>query len=120
MGLKNKIRSIDEVVKRLQKSNSELINSNARLDRNLLIAEQEIVERKKQIEGLREDLIEAGDSLHECTESAKHLGKPLNEPKPQLCPVCKGDGRVSTGELICLTEEMRPCHGCEGKGWVTT
>lgn len=40
-------------------------------------------------------------------------------PKAQLCPVCEGRGRVSTGELICLTEEMKTCHGCDGKGWVT-
>lgn len=28
--------------------------------------------------------------------------------KAVLCPVCNGEGEFKT----------RPCHGCDGKGWV--
>lgn len=33
----------------------------------------------------------------------------------QLCPVCKGKGKLATGRI---GPEMRKCHGCSGKGWV--
>jgi len=37
----------------------------------------------------------------------------------ELCPVCKGSGKVSgngeTGSSVITVT----CHGCDGKGWVT-
>jgi len=50
------------------------------------------------------------------------------EPKAQKCPVCEGNGKVDcTAEAteynkICtaVMENEKQCHGCDGKGWVTT
>jgi hypothetical protein len=36
-------------------------------------------------------------------------------PRPSLCPICLGRGRIvleATGGL------PQTCHGCEGRGWV--
>ena len=43
--------------------------------------------------------------------------------KPVKCPICGGEGRVvvpgwHVGTLNGLVEITRPCHGCQGKGWV--
>jgi DnaJ-class molecular chaperone len=45
----------------------------------------------------------------------------------EICPVCKGSGKVRMfdGYLVAEDaahvkgEEEKTCHGCNGKGWVT-
>jgi hypothetical protein len=44
-------------------------------------------------------------------------------PQPQgkhaeLCPVCKGSGRIVTVSESANKNPSEQCHGCEGKGWV--
>ena len=52
------------------------------------------------------------------------------EPKPQKCPVCDGRGKYffsicsahqehDNDCRLCKVGSDGPCHGCEGKGWVT-
>ena len=37
----------------------------------------------------------------------------------EKCPVCNGSGKIRTvsGAGTLLYDE--PCHGCQGKGWIT-
>jgi len=35
----------------------------------------------------------------------------------EKCPICEGRGRLRTFEGD--TESLSPCHGCDGKGWVS-
>lgn len=39
-------------------------------------------------------------------------------PHPDVCPVCKGSGRVYTQGYSTTTATMVTCHGCNGSGWV--
>lgn len=36
----------------------------------------------------------------------------------ELCPVCMGIGKISTGIQSTGGEIKNVCHGCYGKGWV--
>ena len=40
--------------------------------------------------------------------------------KADLCPVCKGSGKYTDPpDPVSISVPMpRPCHGCNGKGWV--
>lgn len=35
----------------------------------------------------------------------------------EICPVCKGSGKLEDITPIDIREKS--CHGCNGKGWVT-
>lgn len=42
----------------------------------------------------------------------------------QLCPVCKGEGKITKVETYgnltsCRASYQVTCHGCKGTGWVT-
>ena len=42
----------------------------------------------------------------------------------QLCPVCKGEGKITRVETYgnltsCRASYQVTCHGCKGTGWVT-
>jgi hypothetical protein len=38
--------------------------------------------------------------------------------KADLCPVCKGGGKIRAGYGSEKDNEIIECHGCKGKGWV--
>ena len=35
----------------------------------------------------------------------------------EKCPVCNGTGKLETGKLE-TPDDLIPCHGCGGKGWI--
>ena len=36
----------------------------------------------------------------------------------EICPICHGKGKITTGKITTEGNEMKTCHGCGGKGWV--
>ena len=36
----------------------------------------------------------------------------------EKCPVCGGRGQIIDNDFT-MTAYARPCHGCDGRGWVT-
>ncbi len=54
---------------------------------------------------------------HDCPRTFIHA-----EGKAQLCPVCKGAGRVyhnADATSTAVLDNTKTCPGCGGKGWVT-
>jgi DnaJ-class molecular chaperone len=39
--------------------------------------------------------------------------KTYPQPHAEVCPICKGNGKIADTEL-----EVIRCHGCDGKGWI--
>ncbi len=38
----------------------------------------------------------------------------MSKSEVHLCPVCKGSGEMPLNN----SPKHKPCHGCDGKGWV--
>ena len=36
----------------------------------------------------------------------------------ELCPVCKGNGKIVFDSLGVMYEFAKECHGCGGRGWL--
>jgi len=41
-----------------------------------------------------------------------------HQPHAELCPVCKGNGKVAEKDIYGKITEEQLCHGCGGLGWV--
>lgn len=50
-----------------------------------------------------------------CERGVFRIGHP---PSAQRCPVCDGRGHIEGGHPSSTATESKPCHGCDGKGWV--
>ena len=58
-----------------------------------------------------------------CTIPVKQENYPFYA-MAQLCPVCKGEGKITKVETYgnltsCRATYQVTCHGCNGTGWVT-
>ncbi len=41
-------------------------------------------------------------------------------PHAEKCPVCRGSGKLPPVGNGTADTFPRPCHGCNGRGWITT
>ncbi len=37
----------------------------------------------------------------------------------EICPVCKGKGKVDNNPPTSASCNLKTCHGCSGTGWIT-
>jgi len=51
---------------------------------------------------------------------SRALRKETTMAHAEICPICKGEGKLQLGTLpsTTYTVNTKICHGCGGKGWV--